>query len=179
MGSATKRKMGEVICDSCDKNFEKPLSEINRNNKLGRKNFCSRHCVGIHNTKNLLSGNKSVNDISKYSNNRKDVYTKFKYHYRSILSRNKIVDVTIEDLLEQWELQNGKCFYTNIELVLSTYSKIKKDPIYSASLDRVDSSKGYVKGNIRWVSRSINYMKNDMSDDKVFELFDIIQNIKK
>ena len=49
----------------------------------------------------------------------------------------------------------------------------------TASLDRIDNSKGYIKGNIRWVSRSINYMKNDMSDDMVNELIDLIVKNKK
>ena len=49
----SKRKMGECTCDNCGIKFEKPLSEINRNNKLGRQNFCSRTCVGKNNIKNF------------------------------------------------------------------------------------------------------------------------------
>ena len=54
------------------------------------------------------------------------------------------------------------------------YSKIEKNPIYTASLDRIDSKKGYIKGNIRWVSRSINWMKNDITDEMVWELCKLI-----
>jgi hypothetical protein len=62
---------------------------------------------------------------------------------------------------------------------LSSYTKIEKNPIYTASLDRIDSSKGYIKGNIRWVSRAINWMKNNMDDIMVWELIDILIKNKK
>jgi hypothetical protein len=175
-----KYKMGKCTCKNCGIEFEKPLTEIRRNEKLNRPNFCSRTCVGKNNSKNF--GDKKSNyDISQHSNNRSDKYTKFKYHYRSILSRNKEVTVTVDDLKYVWDKQEGICEFSGVQLVLSTYSKIIKNPIYTASLDRIDSSKGYIKGNIRWVSAAINYMKNNMSDDMVWELCNLIKEnvIKK
>jgi hypothetical protein len=174
-----KYKMGKCICKNCNIDFEKPLTEIKRNEKLNRPNFCSRTCVGKNNVKNF-GGRKNNYDISNHSNNRNDKYTKFRYHYRNILSRSKSVDVTIEDLKEKWELQKGICEFSGVQLTLSSYGKIIKNPIYTASLDRIDSAKGYIKGNIRWVSRSINYMKNDMTDEMVWELCYLIkENIIK
>jgi hypothetical protein len=35
----SKRKMGECTCDNCGVKFEKPLTELTRNKKLGRKNI--------------------------------------------------------------------------------------------------------------------------------------------
>jgi hypothetical protein len=175
MGFKTnKYKMGECTCKNCGVIFEKPLTEIRRNEKLNRDNFCSRYCVGKNNIKNLPK-EKQTYDISKHAGNRKDEYTKFKYHFRNIKKRNKNVDVTIEDLKNLWESQEGKCAYLNINLVLSSYSKIKKDPITSASLDRIDSNKGYEKGNLQWISRSMNYMKNNMSDQDVKILLKLIK----
>ena len=46
-------------------------------------------------------------------------------------------------------------------------------------LDRIDSSIGYTKNNIRWVSRAINWMKNDMSDEMTWELINILVENKK
>ena len=167
------RKLGTCTCNHCNVEFQKPQSELNRNEKIGRLNFCSRKCAGLNNIKNFGDG-KNRYDISQHSNNRTDNYTKFKYHYRNIKKRNKTLDVTIEDLKEQWDKQNGICVFTGVQLVLSTYTKIIKDPIYTASLDRIDSSKGYVKGNIRWISRSMNWVKNEMNDDYVINLCNII-----
>lgn len=180
MRKQIKYKLGKCKCQNCGIDFEKPLTEIRRNEKLGRPNFCSRKCVGKHNVKNF--GNKKNNyNISQHSNNRGDEFTKFKYHYRSIKKRFKEVQITIEDLQEVWNNQMGICEFTGIKLVLSSYSKIEKNPIYSASVDRIDSSKGYTKDNIRWVSRAINYMKNTMKDDLVWELCGLIKEnlIKK
>lgn len=168
------RKLGKCLCKNCGVEFEKPQSEINRNNNLNRPNFCSRSCVGRHNVKNLGKYNGNVERILGMKRVG-DQYTKFRYHFRNIKKRFKEVDVTIDDLKNQWESQNGICYFTGIKLDLSSYTKINKNPIYTASLDRIDSSKGYVKDNIRWVSRSINYMKNDMSDAMVYELFEIIK----
>lgn len=172
--------MGKCICKNCGVEFEKPNSEINRNDRLGRPNFCSRTCVGKNNAKNLLNV-KERYDIAQHSDNRKDGFSKFRYHFRNISSRYKSVEVTIDDLREQWELQNGICPYTGVELVLSSYSKIKiyKNPIYSASLDRKDSSKGYIKGNIIWISRVANWMKNSMSEEMVNEFIDLLVENRK
>jgi hypothetical protein len=167
------RKLGTCSCDNCGVKFEKPQSEINRNQKLGRKNFCSRTCVGKNNTKNFGDGTNRYN-IAQHSGSRKDSLTKFRYHFRNILKRDKQIDISIEDLKLIWEEQNGVCPYLGIKLHLNTYTKIKKNPITSASLDRIDSSKGYVKGNLQWISRAMNYLKNDMSDQQVREVLNII-----
>jgi hypothetical protein len=172
-------KLGTCICKNCEKEFQKPLTEINRNEKLNRPNFCCRSCVGKNNIKNFGDG-KNKYDITKHSNNRFDEYTKFRYHYKNILKRDYVVEVTIDDLKEQWELQNGICQYSGVKLELSSYSKIKKNPIYSASLDRMDSTKGYVVGNIVWISRAMNWMKNDMTEEMVWEMCELIyQNMQK
>ena len=124
------RKKGKCNCQYCGVEFEKPLSEIKRNEKLNRPNFCSRTCVGKNNSKNLgdhLGDYKKIIGYKRYG----DDFTKFRYHYRNILKRKHKheVHITIEDLKDQWEKQNGMCPYTGIQLVLSTYTKNKKNPM--------------------------------------------------
>lgn len=173
----TKYKMGKCICKHCGIEFEKPLTELRRNEKLNRPNFCTRTCVGKNNIKNLgghLGDYKKIMGHNRFG----DEFTKFRYHYRNLKKRNHDVTITIEDLQSQWETQKGICFFSGVKLELSSYTKINKNPIYAASLDRIDSSKGYTQDNIRWVSRAMNWMKNTMSDDMVYELMDIIKNKK-
>lgn len=172
------RKKGECVCQNCGITFEKPLSEIKRNKKINRPNFCGRKCVGKHNIKNLgthLGDYKKFIGYKRYG----DEFTKFRYHFRNINKRNKEVNVDINDLKKQWEFQNGICEISGVKLILSSYKKTISNPIYSASLDRIDSNKGYIKGNIRWVSRAINWMKNEMDDKMLLELIDILIQNKK
>lgn len=44
----------------------------------------------------------------------------------------------------------------------------------NASLDRMDSKKGYIKGNIQWVYTPINNMKGSLDDNTFTELCGII-----
>jgi len=52
---------------------------------------------------------------------------------------------------------------------------LKKTPD-RASLDRIDSSKGYVKGNIQFVSLIAQYAKNDWNGDVIFEFANAVKN---
>ena len=45
---------------------------------------------------------------------------------------------------------------------------IEKSP-NRASLDRIDSAKGYIKGNIQFVSLIVQYAKNDWNGKVIFE----------
>ena len=84
---------------------------------------------------------------------------------RSIKSRFKEYNIDVEYLHTIWTNQNGICPYTGIKLILPTYGNIKKiSYTQRASLDRIDSTKGYIKGNVQFVSTPINLMKQSMSD---------------
>lgn len=165
------RKLITCICDCCGKAFEKPLSEYKRNISLKRSNYCSRSCSGKACNKN--SKNKG-NPNSLIANNRKDIYTPFRYYYRNAKRRYCEFDLTLEYLKELWESQKGICPYSGVKLNLSTYTGLKNNPIYSASLDRIDSSKGYVKGNVQYVSICMNYMKCQLTHEQTIKLCQLI-----
>ena len=78
----TKYKMGKCICKNCGVEFEKPLTEIRRNEKLNRPNFCTRTCVGKNNVKNF--GDKRFDLTTLGYDRYNDEYTKFRYHFRNI-----------------------------------------------------------------------------------------------
>ena len=52
-----------------------------------------------------------------------------------------------------------------IRLPTDTYDKAS-----TASLDRIDSSKGYIPGNVQWVHKKINMMKNRLPDSEFIAL---------
>lgn len=60
-----------------------------------------------------------------------------------------------------WNLfltQNKKCALSGVELVFGIYARYKKT-LQTASLDRIDNSKGYIEGNVQWVHKELNLMK--------------------
>jgi hypothetical protein len=68
----------------------------------------------------------------------------------------------MEDLVEAWERQKGRCVYSGVPLSL-----VYKDTNWSqstASIDRINSSMGYIPGNIQWVHKMVNQMKMDMEE---------------
>lgn len=49
-----------------------------------------------------------------------------------------------------------------------------------ASLDRIDSTKGYVKGNVEFVCLAINYAKNNFKKEEMMSLIkDFISSVNK
>jgi len=75
-----------------------------------------------------------------------------------------------------WELylqQNKLCALTGLPI---SFSHVLKD--CTASLDRVDSSKGYLKGNVQWVHKKINTMKHTLSQEEFVKLCVLVaQNV--
>jgi len=72
-----------------------------------------------------------------------------------------------------WNLflkQNRRCALSGIEIVFPKAWGAKSKTRITASLDRVDSNKGYVIGNVQWVHKQINTMKMNMSDSEFINL---------
>jgi len=71
---------------------------------------------------------------------------------------------------EAWQLfldQNKKCKLSNVEIKFPSKSK---DRSWTASLDRIDSSKGYVIDNVQWLHKDINMLKRTYSQSRFIEL---------
>ena len=68
-------------------------------------------------------------------------------------------DVDRKYLYDLFEQQNRRCALTNLPLTLGRLEE------QTASLDRIDSLQGYVKGNVQWVSKEVNIMKNKFGQD--------------
>lgn len=71
-------------------------------------------------------------------------------------------NITIDYLLNLWGKQSGKCFYSNISLNEPVfYGRGRSYKI--ASLDRIDSTRGYVTGNVVWCCWGCNSAKLDFT----------------
>ena len=68
--------------------------------------------------------------------------------------------ITPEYLRGMYDAQDGKCAITGIEM---THVRGVDDLSRNISIDRIDSSKGYVHGNVQLVCKIVNLMKHEQS----------------
>lgn len=78
-------------------------------------------------------------------------------------------NITNKELWDKFIEQERKCAYTGIILTLAKNNEDHKKGNYTASIDRIDSSKGYEKDNVQWVHKRINIMKGNMSEEEFIE----------
>jgi len=69
-------------------------------------------------------------------------------------------DLTLKFLWKLYQKQNKKCALTGEDIHFGFDSKSTGA---TASIDRIDSKKGYIKDNVQWVHVDINYMKHKLS----------------
>lgn len=89
--------------------------------------------------------------------------------------RRKEISLSI-DKEYAWKLfleQNSKCALSGLDL---KFPERSKDLSWTASLDRIDSSKGYVDGNVQWVHKDVNMMKRVYSQEYFIKLCKLISD---
>lgn len=76
-----------------------------------------------------------------------------------------------------WELflkQNKKCALSGLDIEFATTASGHNHHETTASLDRIDSSKGYIQGNVQWIHKHINRMKWCFSQEYFIQLCRLI-----
>lgn len=107
----------------------------------------------------------------------KRISGKFWYDYRKGAQKRQIPwEITIEYLWELWLKQEKKCALSGLDLTLPQSSIDFSTRNYSASIDRIDSSIGYVEGNIQWVHKIINLMKQSFSQSVFIQMCKAVAN---
>tara|TARA_R110000803_G_scaffold209344_1_gene278831 strand:- start:98 stop:394 length:297 start_codon:yes stop_codon:yes gene_type:complete len=81
--------------------------------------------------------------------------------------RNIVFDIKIEYLQRLIEKQNFRCALSGVTL---TPIKTVKKSSHNCSVDRIDSDKGYIKGNVQWVETKINIAKHIQTQEEFVEM---------
>lgn len=66
--------------------------------------------------------------------------------------------------------QNRKCALTGLDIKFTR----KRSTDHTASLDRIDSSKGYIEGNLQWLHKDINWFKNKWGQEDFIKMCKIV-----
>lgn len=93
-----------------------------------------------------------------------------------LLRRHLSLDVTAKDLKVIYDKQNGKCALTGLSL--KHREKYKAGDLFTASIDRIDSSKGYTKDNIQILNIFMNLAKNNFADEEMKEFINDLKTKK-
>ena len=73
-------------------------------------------------------------------------------------------DLTEDHLESIW---TGVCPILEVPLDI----RASRSESYAPHIDRIDPSKGYVKGNVQWLSARANRLKNNMTRDELERLY--------
>ena len=94
---------------------------------------------------------------------------------RHAIGRDLAFEITPDDAWTVFQNQDGQCALSGLPIYLNLgRNQTTKSTIKTASLDRIDSTKGYVSGNIQWVHKDINKMKMDLTTERFKELCKLV-----
>jgi hypothetical protein len=130
---------------------------------ISGKQYRCRKCAKIDTAKSLYTGIENLS--GKYLSTIR----------RGARQRNLEYEVTKEYLYNIFQKQDGKCALSNLPIHLGKQPGSQYEE-QTASLDRIDSNKGYIEGNVQWLHKEINMMKQDFSELKFLMYCQLIVN---
>ena len=163
-----------LTCRCCSSAFVYAKKEFNRQTKLGRSSdefYCSKTCARSWKNSHRPEQEKAEFYKKQSERLRGNQYAKkgrFTHYLNKARHRRKDFDLDEEYLESIW---TGKCALTDISIIAES----KRNSLISASLDRIDSTKGYIKGNVQFVAYGINLAKNSFSDNEVLAFINLLR----
>lgn len=131
---------------------------------------CRDVSVGIDNTKSKFGDCACSRAVARNSNNHAQFrgYGEIgRTYYNQVKTnankRNLDFNVSIEFLWDLFLKQNRRCSLSGLELKFGNSKQI------TASLDRINSSIGYIESNVQWLHKDINNMKQTFDQNQFIE----------
>ena len=172
-------KNGQSLIDFSRERVISKWSVYDRAEKLGLTNDNKKRLKIYHEFKNkkdiFIQNNKPLSNED--SKRLKTLLRKrFVFSKNSVKSKGRKYgfDLKLGDLVNQFNKQNGLCYYSNLPLeIIEGDSKEHGNP-YILSIDRIDSKKGYIKSNVVLCCNAVNAMKNCLTLDKFYEFINAL-----
>ncbi len=158
--------MIDLVCSVCGGSFKRRLTEHKRCRRKNFKVVCGKECWA----KSPKKPNKG-NPENLQKGRERDEFSPFRKILRNALQRDSDSTLTLQIIKQIWENQNGICPYTGVKMVLhETSSQRCVSTPTLASLDRIDSKKGYTEDNVEFVCLFINLGKNGFSKESILDI---------
>ena len=156
------------------KNREREMQR-SRQWHIDNKEYHNAHCREKYqeNRENILKRiqDKRLNETEDEKILRRERQKQCAYDPKNFISRTyssikcrergkKEVKISKQDLEELLIASNGVCAISGFPLTL------ERNNLLLASVDRIDSSKGYIKGNVQFVAKCVNIAKSDLPQDE-------------
>lgn len=161
----SKARGYSYICKPCksalSSSYPKPSKEVihERNVRNYHRNK-EKRIEGIHRWMREVDGRSRTIILNSRSGAKK---------------RNLEHSIVFDDVKEMFEKQEMRCCLTGFEFDMNPW---KGNP-YGPSIDRIDSSKGYIKGNIRLVCFAVNIGLSNFGTETYIEICKAVVNLFK
>jgi hypothetical protein len=165
--------------------------------KIGSKNgsiywLCECECgklrefptKSINRKENISCGcylySKERSRKNKFWNGYEDIHGKWWGNIRKgAAKRSHQFNISIKYAWKLFLKQEKKCSLSGVDIKFSRSSRGFQRGETTASLDRIDNSKGYIKGNVQWLHKNVNLMKQKMSQDELIGWCKLIVDYRK
>jgi hypothetical protein len=203
----TKQKQGKYgysnVCIECRKIARRNKTNINPNT-IGTKICNGNLCQGKELNKTEFNNDKYTGDglqsvCKKCQLHKTNVtYSKFDSFILKILNdcksrvkkkaaKGRILEMDIDKdfIIDMYNKKKGKCKITGNEMTFNAINEKDDDDSChiinrnNISIDRIDSSKGYTKDNVRLICAIINSIRFNLGDDEFYEICNKVVNPSK
>jgi hypothetical protein len=162
----------------------KVIKQTTQSKYRGRRWICECKCgkrrtftVSYLNGRGVRSATKCMSCYRiDYNDGRKHCY-KIPHRFFAVIKlraknsvHESIFDLDIDYLQKIFDEQKHKCKISGIPINFTLLRGKNYDLNTTASLDRIDSTKGYIRGNVQFVHKYVNMMKWKLDQDYFIEI---------
>lgn len=139
----------QVQC-KCGREFDRDLHSL----MVGRSKSCQK-CAHTRSRNGNWQGYKDI------------PLAWFSRIYRHESRRKWECDITVEYVHELWLKQDRRCALSGLPI---GWDGNIREGEFTASIDRIDSTLGYIKGNVQLLHKDVNLMKNKFNQEYFVEM---------
>lgn len=164
-------------CNTCRLN--KSLDEFSKSKTyLGGYRHICKSCSSLKTSEYYSKRNKrkiiTAYSHNNISNEERKLLSRLKNLCTKARNRKREVTIDVDYLKKIYDTQQGLCKYSGLPL------SIESNHSNTISLDRIDSSKDYIVGNVQLVCSTVNRMKQEFPEKEFLEFCTLIaQNTMK